>query len=45
MHKIIHTLTNQNKKIKSIVERYYCLEGETGGGGESLQCHLPLPTF
>jgi hypothetical protein len=28
MHKIIHTLTNQNKH-KSVVERYYCLESET----------------
>jgi len=28
MHNIIHTLTNQNKN-KNVVERYYCLEGET----------------
>ena len=28
MHKIIHTLTNLNKN-KSVVERYYCLGGET----------------
>ena len=27
MHKIKHTLTNKIK-IKSVVERYYCLEGE-----------------
>jgi hypothetical protein len=26
MHKIIHTLTKT--KIESVVERYYCLEGE-----------------
>ena len=28
MHKIVYKLTNQNK-IKSVVERCYCLEGET----------------